>query len=140
MRVLLILAAISLAVAGVVKALASPTVGERLGFYRAYEPLPTTLVLDLATGYSDTAQTYEQLAADAEENFDSDAMHALVTDEKKRARIAQAELAIRAVGDGGLYAGSALLGLAGIAFLFRARRSKKRKEEISAEADAPPPE
>lgn len=138
-KVLLIVAAVCLGVAGVVQLLASPKVGEWVGYYRAYEPLPTAVVIDLATGYQTTARTYDELAASAEaEVFDTDAMRELASTERGRARGAQVELIVRLLGRGGQYAGLALLGLAGLVWWGRARRGKKHRAKMSAEVERDP--
>ena len=138
-RVLLIIAAVCLGVAGAVQLLASPKAADLVGFHRAYEPLPAGVVADLASGYQQTATRYDELAATAEdESFDTDAMRALATGERRKARAAQAELVIRWVGRGGQYAGLGFLVLAGLTWWTGGRRAKKHKARISAEADRDP--
>ena len=129
MKALLIAAAVLLGVCAVVQLLASPAAGEWLGFYRAYESLPTGVVADLARNYEKTANTYDQLAATADaEAFDTDAMRALAGQERSKARAAQLELAVRWVGRGAFAIGSLLLAVAGIMFWKTRRRMKAATE------------
>lgn len=138
-RVLLILGAAACGIALIIHVLALPSVGGRLGLFRAYDALPRGLVADLATGYAATADRYEQLAASPPEpGAPPEEMRALAKAERGRARRARIELVVREVGRGSFWGGLGLFLLGGLSFVRNVRRQARGEQKPAPEPEPTP--